>query len=60
MRHNRQTVFRRTFIMAAMTRISLTLSGQALASSPPGWQPQISDNYCKLFSIIKSSVLKMT
>ena len=43
MRHNRQTVFRRTFIMAAMTGISLTLSGQALASSPPGWQPQISE-----------------
>lgn len=43
MRDNRQTVFRRTFIMAAMTGISLTLSGQALASSPPGWQPQISE-----------------
>jgi len=43
MRHNRQTVFRRTFIMVAMTGISLTLSGQALASSPPGWQPQISE-----------------
>ena len=43
MRHNRQTVFRRTFIIAAMTGISLTLSGQALASSPPGWQPQISE-----------------
>ena len=43
MRHNRQTVFRRTFIMVAMTGISLTLSSQALASSPPGWQPQISE-----------------
>ena len=43
MRHNRQTVLRRTFIMVAMTGISLTLSGQALASSPPGWQPQISE-----------------
>ena len=43
MRHNRQTVFRHTFIMVAMTGISLTLSGQALASSPPGWQPQISE-----------------
>ena len=43
MRHNRQTVFCRTFIMVAMTGISLTLSGQALASSPPGWQPQISE-----------------
>ena len=43
MRHNRQTVFSRTFIMVAMTGISLTLSGQALASSPPGWQPQISE-----------------
>ena len=43
MRHNRPTGSHRPFMMAALTGIALTLSGQALASSPPGWQPQISE-----------------
>ena len=43
MRHNRPTGSHRPFMMAAFTGIALTLSGAALASSPPGWQPQISE-----------------
>ena len=43
MRHNCPNSSHRTVMMAALTGIALTLSGQALASSPPGWQPQISE-----------------
>jgi len=43
MRHNRPTGSYRPFMIAALTGIALTLSGQTLASSPPGWQPQISE-----------------
>ena len=43
MRHNRPTGSHRPCMMAALTGIALTLSGQALASSLPGWQPQISE-----------------
>lgn len=43
MRHNCPNSSHRPVMMAALTGIALTLSGQALASSPPGWQPQISE-----------------
>ena len=43
MRHNCPNSTHRPVMMAALTGIALTLSGQALASSPPGWQPQISE-----------------
>ena len=43
MRHNRPTGSHRPLIIAAFTGIAFTLSSQALASSPPGWQPQISE-----------------
>ena len=43
MRHNCPTSSHRPVMTAALIGIALTLSGQALASSPPGWQPQISE-----------------
>ena len=43
MRHNSPTGSHPSFMIAALTGIALTLSSQAIASSPPGWQPQISE-----------------
>ena len=43
MRHSSATGSHKSSMMATLTSIALTLSSQALASSPPGWQPQISE-----------------
>ena len=43
MRHSGATGSHKSSMMATLTSIALTLSSQALASSPPGWQPQISE-----------------
>ena len=43
MRHSSATGSHKSSMMATLTGIALTLSSQALASSPPGWQPQISE-----------------
>ena len=43
MRHNRLTGLHRPLMIAAFTGTALTLGSQALALSPPGWQPQISE-----------------
>ena len=43
MRHNCPNSSHRPVMMAALTGIALALSGQTLASSQPGWQPQISE-----------------
>jgi hypothetical protein len=43
MKHRRPTSPHGQLVIAALTGIAMTLCGPALASNPPGWQPQISE-----------------